>query len=156
MEARKVLVNESDEAVISCPACSLVKKMSVGRYRKDSKRYLRVKCSCSKVFNLCLEYREYYRKSVKLLGKSINLSNHRETQDIIVKNVSLRGVGFCPFKKHRTRQGDRLQVFFELNDGYNSPIRTDVIVRRVEENYLGCEFINALKIREPLGFYLLR
>lgn len=156
MEKRMVQVKEHDEAAILCPGCSKVKNISVESYRRAGKRDLRVKCSCGELFGLCLEYRKYYRKPVKLLGKSINFSNHRETQDIVVKNISMGGIGFCPFQKHKTRQGDRLQVFFELNDSSSTAINTDVTVCTVRENYVGCGFINTRGIRESLGFFLMR
>ncbi|MBW2471317.1 MAG: PilZ domain-containing protein [Deltaproteobacteria bacterium] len=155
MEARKVLVKENDEALIACPCCNITKKLSVEIYKQNSKRDLRIKCCCGNVFCLCLEYRKNYRKTVKLLGKSTNLSNHRESQDIIIKNISLGGVGFCPFAEHKIRQNDRLQVSFLLNDFNNTNINTDVTVRTVDNDYVGCEFNNTRKIKEEIGFYFL-
>ena len=155
MGARKVLVKEDDLAIISCPGCGKTKKLSMVPYKQNSKRDLRVKCSCENVFCLCFEYRRDRRKSVRLLGKSINLSNHRESQDIIIKNISMGGVGFYPFKQHKTKQEDRLQLFFELNDCNNTPLKVDVTVRTVCNDYVGCEFNNTGKIEASIGFYLL-
>ena len=84
METRKVIVKESDVAIISCPFCRETKKMSVGKYRETGKRQLKVKCSCNKIFEISLECRRHDRKITKILGKSINLSSHREMQDIII------------------------------------------------------------------------
>jgi hypothetical protein len=155
METCKVLVKEDDCATIICPCCSKTKKISAGPYRQNSRRNLRVKCSCDEVFWLSLEYRRDYRKLVKLLGKSVNLSNHRESQDIIIRNISKGGVGFCPFTQHKTRPDDRLLVSFELNDCNCTPIETDVTVRTVSDVYIGCEFNNTHNIEKSLGFYLL-
>lgn len=155
MEAQKILVKESDVATIACPSCDKTKKFSVESCRQKSKRDLLVKCSCENVFSVCLEYRKDRRKSVKLLGKSINFSNHRESQDIIIKNISMGGAGFCPFKKYKTKQDDRLQVFFELNECNNTPVKKDVTVRTANHDYVGSEFNDKQRIDSSLGLYLL-
>jgi len=155
MKERKVLVKGDDVAILSCPNCGKIKKLNVGHFRQNCKRVLRAKRSCDEIFSICLEYRKDVRKSVKLLGRTVNLSNHNETQDIIIKNISKGGVGFCPFKKHKTKQDDRLLVLFQLNDSNSTSINTDVTVRTVNNDYIGCEFNNIEKIKIPLGFYLL-
>lgn len=155
MEAHKVLVKDGDVAVISCPNCGKTRKLPVEPYRRTSKRDLRIRCSCTNVFCLCLEYRKDRRKPVRLLGRSINLSNHRVCQDIIIKNISMGGVGFCPFTKHRTRPNDRLLLSFTLNDVNSTAIDADVSVRSVNQDYIGCEFTNTRNIWTPLGFFLL-
>lgn len=154
MEMREVMVKEGDVAGISCPFCQKTKKIPVGYYKETGKRQLKVKCSCDKIFEISLECRKDYRKSTKLLGKSINLSNHSEHQDIIIKNISAGGIGFCPFKKHKTREDDRLQVSFILNDVHQTPIETDVTVRSTTDEYVGCEFNSTEKLTSPLGFFL--
>ena len=154
MEAEKIQVKEGDVAVITCPLCRKIKKMSVAKYKEKGKRELRIKCSCDNTFRLYLEYRKHPRKSVGLLGKSINLSKQRESQDIIIKNISLGGIGFCPFKKHRTRIDDQLQVSFELNGPDKIPIDADATVRAAGRDHIGCEFNAAENFRTALGFYL--
>jgi hypothetical protein len=156
MEAGKVLVKEGDVAIITCPLCKKSKKLSVAKYKEIGKRELRIKCSCGNIFCLLLEYRRHPRKPVKLLGKSINLSKHRERQDIIVKNISLGGIGFYPFKTHRTQKDDRLQVSFALSDSNNTPIDTNATVRAAGKDYIGCEFNSSETIKTSIGFYLLR
>ena len=155
METGKALVKEGDTATISCPICLKAKKISVARYREQNKRELRIKCSCGNIFCLCLEYRKHPRKPVKLLGKCINLSKHRERQDIIIKNISLGGIGFYPFRKHRTQKEDRLEVSFLLNDRNNTPIDADAIVRAAGTDYICCEFNASETFTASLGFYLL-
>ncbi|MFC1837703.1 PilZ domain-containing protein [Thermodesulfobacteriota bacterium] len=155
MEMQKVMVKEGDVAIITCPFCRKNKKLSVGQYKENGKRELRIKCSCDKVFRVCLECRRHYRKPTKLLGKTINLSNHREQQDVIIKNISSGGIGFCAFKKHKTRENDRLHVSFNLNDVNLTAIDTQVTVRSAYKDYIGCEFNSKEKFKTPLGFYLI-
>ena len=155
MEIKKVVVKEGDIAIISCPFCRKTKKMSVVRHKEIGKRELKIKCSCDKTFCICLECRRHHRKPAKLLGKSINLSNHREKQDVIIQNISLGGIGFCSLKKHRTRKDDRLQVSFDLNDVQNTPIDAEVTVRSTTIDYIGGEFNSTEKFKTSLGFYLI-
>ena len=155
MEMRKVLVKEGDVAITSCPFCRRIEKLPVGHYKETGQRELKIKCSCEKVFCICLERRAHHRKSAKLLGKSVNLSNHRENQDVIIQNISNGGVGFCPFKKHKTRKDDRLQVSFNLNDLQVTSIDTQVTVRSTTNDYIGCEFNSSEKFKTSLGFYLI-
>jgi hypothetical protein len=147
MEMSKVMVKEGDVAIITCPSCREIKKISVLHYKETGQRELKIRCSCDTLFCICLEYRAHHRKPTRLLGKTINLSNHRENQDVIIKNVSRGGIGFCPFKKHRTRQDDLLQL---------SSIDTDVTVRSSTIGYIGCEFNSTEKFKTSLGFYLIR
>jgi len=155
MEMRKVVVKEGDVAIITCPSCREIKKIAVLHYKETGQRELKIRCNCDTLLCICLEYRAHHRKPTSLLGKSINLSNHRENQDIIIKNVSTGGIGFCPFKKHRTRQDDRLQVSFNLNDVQLTPIDTHVTVRSTTNDYIGCEFNSTEKFKTSLGFYLI-
>jgi hypothetical protein len=155
MEMKKVVVKEGDVAIITCPFCRKTKKMSVARYKETGKRELKIKCSCEKVFSICLEWRKHHRKPAKLLGKSINLTNHREKQDVIIKNISLGGIGFCSLRKHRTQKDDRLQVSFNLNDVQHTPIDEHIMIRFSTNDYIGGEFNSTEKFKTPLGFYLI-
>ena len=155
MEKRKVMVGEGDVAIITCPFCRKVKKVSVLHYKETGQRQLKIRCSCDKLFFICLEYRKHHRKPTRILGKSINLSNRRENHGVIIKNVSLGGIGFCSFNKHRTMKDDRLQVLFNLNNEQHTPIDTYVTVRSATNDYIGCEFDATDKFKTSLGFYLI-
>lgn len=155
MEIMKVMVKEGDIATITCPHCKKMKQASVSDYRTAGKRELKIRCSCDEMFTVSLECRQHYRKTTKLLGKSINLSNHLEQRDILIKNISTSGIGFCPFKKHKTRKDDRLQIIFNLNDAHYTPINAEVTVQNTSDEYIGCKFNSTEKFSKPLGFYLI-
>ncbi len=107
------------------------------------------------MFRVCLECRRHYRKSTKLLGQCVNLSNHREKHDVIIKNISLGGIGFVPFRKCGARKDDRLQVSFNLNDLPYTPIDTHMTVRSTTNDYIGCQFNKTEHFKIALGFYLI-
>jgi len=156
VKTRKLLIKENDIAVIVCPSCGQTKNLSVSHYKENRKRELRIKCSCGAFFDICLEFRRYPRQETRLLGKSINLSNHRESQVVIIKNISLGGLCLCPFSKnHRTRKDDRLHVFFTLNNSQQTPIESKASVRSVSSDFIRCEFNSTDHFKTELGFYLI-
>ncbi|MDX1775565.1 MAG: PilZ domain-containing protein [Desulfobulbales bacterium] len=154
METRKVLVKEGDVIDITCASCLKTKKLSVVQHKESGKRDLRIKCCCNTIFCICLEYRHHFRKPIKLLGRSINLSK-KEGRDIVIKNISLGGIGLSPLKNHRTQLNDLLQLKFTLNDSNSTPIEAKAAVKTVIDNYIGCEFEATENFKTSLGFYLL-
>ena len=156
MKTRRLLVKEGNIAVVVCPFCRQTKNLSVSQYKETSKRELKIKCGCDELFDICLEFRKHPRQETRLLGKSINLSNHRENQDVIIRNISLGGICLCPFSKvHRTKKDDQLHVSFTLNNLKQTPIETQVSVRSVSSDFIGCEFNSTDHFKTALGFYLI-
>ena len=155
MEATRILVKEGDVAFITCPFCRKTRKASVAAFKEKGKRELSVKCSCKEIFSLCLEYRKHPRKPVRLPGRSINLSQHRKSQGMIIMNISLGGIGFNPMIKYEIKKDDQLEVIFNLDDCNNTPIETIATVRSASKDYVGCEFNIKENFRPSLGFYLL-
>jgi hypothetical protein len=153
-ETIKVIIEEGDAAFIICPFCLETRKLSVGQNSGVTKRALKVKCCCNNVLKICLEYRKHPRKATNLLGHSINLTNQNERQDIIIENISLGGIAFCPFKKQQIRREDLLEVSFNLNDVRQTPIVTHVTVRTATDNYIGCEFNTVDKLATSLKSFL--
>jgi len=154
MEISKVVVKEGDIAIVTCPFCRKTKKISVIQYKNASKRKLKIKCICARVFSLYLEFRRHFRKPAGLLVESVNLSNDREKENLVMKDISLSGIGLCPFKEHEVQKDDLLQITFNLNDVRHTFIETDVTVRSATDDYIGCEFNSTKKFMTPLGFYL--
>jgi len=154
METVRVIIQEGDVAVITCPFCLETRRLSMGQNSGSAKRALKIKCLCGKVFVVCLEYRKHERKATNLLGVSVNLTNHNEKQDIIIENISLGGIAFCPFKKHQISKEDLLKVSFNLSDSGQTSIDAHVTVRTATDNYVGCEFNATDKFKTPLESFL--
>ena len=156
MKTKKLLVKEGNLAVVVCPFCLQTKNLSVSHCKETSKRELKIKCDCEEFLDICLEFRKHPRLETRLLGKSINLSNHRENQDVIIRNISLGGICLSPFSKdHRTKKDDQLHVSFALNNSKQTPIETKVSVRSVSSDFIGCEFNSTDHFKTALGFYLI-
>ena len=165
MEKLKVSVNEEGFALINCPSCGMVKRVSLEKYKGD-KHNLKVRCACQEVLSVDLDFRKFYRKDTDLDGMLVNYSlvdpEKATAEDYIVRkckilNISQGGLGIQIIGGHAVKVGDDLRVKFHLDNKSNTVIDRRVIVRVVRGKYLGCEFTDMeyhLYDRE-LGFYLM-
>ena len=158
-ELQVAYVRDDGTTVLKCPFCSHARTVSLTSLR-DKKRVIRVKCSCQKSYSVNLELRKIYRKSTSLRGKYINHSqqddrNIRISGKIIVKDVSMGGIGFETVGKCTIEKDDELEVTFTLDDKHSSVIKKWVEVKIVRNRYVGCEFSSSNEYDKALGFYLL-
>ena len=151
---QKAFVREDGTTVVKCPFCSHARTVSVQRF-KEKKKVIKVKCSCRESYRVSLELRKMYRRSTNLKGSYINTSLNNEIGMMIVKDVSMGGIGFEAIGGNRIEKEHELDVTFTLDDTHSSVIKKQVVVRIVSANYVGCEFIHALEYNKALGFYLL-
>jgi hypothetical protein len=155
MEPKKILVKEGDIAIVTCPSCQKIRKLSVEKYKQKGKRDIKIRCNCENIFEVFLEFRKFPRKSTKLIGKTFNISKRKDPQKVIIKNVSMGGVGFTPFNGQKYEMFDQLMMSFNLDDVALTHIDTQVTVRAANENYVGCEFNSFDQFKKDLGFYLI-
>ena len=154
MEPQKAFVREDGTTVLKCPFCRHARTVSVAQI-KDKKKIIKVKCSCQQSYSVSLELRKMYRKSTNLNGRYVNHSMKNETGMMIVKDVSMGGIGFEAVGACRIEVGHELEVTFTLDDTHASVIKKLVVVRIVRNRFVGCEFIHAHEYDKALGFYLL-
>ncbi len=154
MEPQKAFVRDDGTTVLKCPFCRHARTVSVTKI-KDKKKLIKVKCSCQKSYSVSLELRKMYRKSTNLNGRYINLSLGNETGVMIVKDVSMGGIGFEAVGSCRISVEHELKVAFTLDDTHSSVIEKMVVVRIVRGKFVGCEFLHAHEYDKALGFYLL-
>ena len=154
MEPQKAFVREDGTTVLKCPFCRHARTVSVQQI-KDKKKVIKVKCSCQKSYSVSLELRKLYRKSAALNGKYVNLSQNNESGMMIVKDVSMGGIGFDAVGGSSIAKGHELEVTFTLDDAHSSVIKKQVVVRIVRNKFVGCEFVHAHEYDKALGFYLM-
>ena len=154
MEPQKVFVREDGTTVVKCPYCAHARTVSVQKF-KDKKKFLNIKCRCNKSYTVSLEFRKLYRKSTNLKGSYINITLGNEPGIMTVKDVSMGGIGFEVTGKNRIAKDHELLVTFTLDDAHSSVIKKQVVVRIVNGNFVGCEFIHAHEYDKALGFYML-
>lgn len=150
----KVYVNQEGLAVLKCPSCEKVRNSKVDKF-KGARHVLKVKCNCGEQFLVNLEFRKTYRKEINLSGKYTLLPEKVHQGTIVVVNMSKGGVGLQISGAHNTKEGDKLILNFALDDAHGSEIEKKVVVRLVQGNYLGCEFIEASSHDKAIGFYLM-
>jgi hypothetical protein len=122
---------------------------------KDKKKVIKVKCSCQEHYSVCLELRKLYRKVTDLNGRYVNLSMHDENGRMIVKDVSMGGIGFEAVGKSRIEKEHEFEVTFTLDDTHSSVIKKQVMIKMVRDKFVGCEFAQPLEYDKALGFFLL-
>lgn len=177
MSKTKVFVTEKDTAVIECPDCQLRRAVPVAQY-KGKKLSMKVKCACSHVFEIELDFRKHYRKTSSLDGhyRNVNDENlnieahyqHHNSRTIvshnqkkqlpvncIIKNVSFSGVGIEVMGHHLITVGNQLLLIFKLDNRKQTLVNRKVTVKSVINNFIGAEFSDANEHSAELGFYLM-
>jgi hypothetical protein len=167
MESQKIFIRQDGTAAIRCPKCG--KEKVFPAIELKGKHKYRVKCTCKAVFGIQLEFREKFRKETNLDGFVEKLSQDEKWDKIIwqstttnshsvncrIRNISVLGIGLATIGKKHIKAGDQIKVEFILDTPSTPKIIKKAIVRTVNDNYIGCEFLEADKHDQELGFYLL-
>jgi len=154
MKIQKYFVKTNDTVAIQCPECSLVKNIPVGKFRA-TQHTLKTRCSCKAIFLVALDFRRHFRKPSKIIGVyTIIESSGSGGGQMVVYNIPRSGIGFSVSGHHSISVGQKALVTFRLDDKKQSEIIKKVVIKRVNDNKIGCEFIMQNQIGKDLGFYL--
>ncbi|MDX2434614.1 MAG: MBL fold metallo-hydrolase [Desulfobacterales bacterium] len=159
-------VQKNNRVTLSCPSCLIVRDVSVDKYA-GKKHFLTVNCPCGTTYGINLNFRKHYRKEVSIGGyytideedTGFAASGNVPTGAINcrIKNISLGGVGFSALSRVRVQVGDKLKVKFALDKEPPETIEKKVLVKGINDNYIGCEFIEESGFSDrTLGFYLMK
>lgn len=149
----KAFVRANDTVTIICPACKAAKNAAVGAFRNKS-HYLKVRCTCETVFTVHLDFRQHYRKETELPGTFKSINPPGMGGEIVVKDVSVSGVGITIPGMHTVEKGYTLLLNFTLDDKKQTRLSKEVVVQSVQGNMIGCRFIERQAYEKELGFYL--
>jgi hypothetical protein len=152
MHQIKLFVHKNDIIKLRCPSC--LQKIKIPASVLKNKYKLRGKCKCQSIIEVELEHRRSFRKEKNLDGfysynseKSQNvklLDGDIETKftstNCKIINISTNGLGLKSLKPHEIKKDDILHVLFQLSPGTN--IKKKVVIRNVQDEYIGCEFID--------------
>ncbi len=154
MELVKAFVRPDETVTIVCPECNMPRNASVGAYKNKS-HYLKVRCPCKTVFKVHLDFRRHYRKETSLPGsyKSLKPLGHGGG-DILIKDISKGGLGFTLYGMNNIDVGHRLLISFQFDDKKKTPLKKEVIVQSVNNDFIGCCFTSNQAYEKELGFYL--
>lgn len=149
MQTVKTHVRKDGTTTIACPACSSKKRTSVATFKYE-KHVLKVRCSCKSIFKVLLDYRSYGRKIVNLSGTYTTRYQYDQSKGPIqITDISTRGMQFHIDGLNRLYPGTILVLDFQLDDKQRSPIKKQALACYVDNNVVGCEFINIFSKEKP-------
>ncbi len=144
----KVFVTSELTATISCPNCGKSKIQDVSKFIKNAAQVnLKCKCKCSHAFSVILDRRRSTRKDKYFDGKIIGLNIQgyilRESlkSKIMVNNLSMHGIRITIQEKIPLKEGEKLEIEFQLDDPKKPKILREIIVKRILSPVdIVCEF----------------
>lgn len=158
---QKAYITRDNRVTFSCPQCKGTRTVDVTKYKTLEKAVkIKVHCPCGHDYPVMLERRRQFRKSVSLPGTYTRIYNHRRagSGSMVVKDVSRNGLQIRVNDASYMNVGDILEVDFKLDDKKRSPIRKEVVVRKIVGYDLGTEFISidaGNASDKAIGFYLM-
>lgn len=154
MKTVNAFVNKENYTAFSCPYCQKTHRISVAKY-KGVKHKLKTKCNCGKLFEIHLNFRQFYRKNVQLVGKVMNVSSGSSNwYAMTVVDLSMSGLKFKVIGQKNIQKNHRLRVNFTFDDQRGARISKEVRVIDIRDDYYGCEFLNLAYEEKELGYYL--
>jgi hypothetical protein len=145
--------NGRDTGTIACRQCGKSKTIDLSRFHNVRKE-VKVKCPCGTIFAVFFECRRDPRKCVKLAAQLFQYQTGQPIADVTITSLSLSGVGFTPSLTQHIQPGDRCRISFVLNDASQAQIEKDIIIRNVNAENTGAEFVEQ-DYHYDLDFYLM-
>lgn len=158
---QKAFITRDNKVTFSCPQCKGIRTVDVTKYKALEKAVkIKVHCPCGQDYPVMLERRKQFRKAVSLPGTFTRIFNDRRAGSgtMVVKDVSRNGLQIRVNDSSYMNVGDILEVEFKLDDNKRSPIRKEVVIRKVVGYDLGTEFtsVDAGNASDKaIGFYLM-
>ena len=155
MDVQKVFVNPDNTAVVKCPHCGIARTVNVVERLRNRPDPWKIRCSCGSAFRVLFEIRKAHRKQTNLEGYYIKLPAGDDRGKMLVKNLSLTGIGFTTLTAHRLSKGDQVELRFNLDNVQRTGINRTAVVKNSDDRYVGCEFTGSTQYDKAFGFYLL-
>lgn len=151
---QKSFVKSDDQAMIVCPTCDTAKAISVAQFRHRL-HLIKVKCKCGHLFRVHLEFRRHFRKPTDIEGTYDLRPPATGGGKVKVINLSLSGACFEVRGLHDMKIGQEGSLVFTLDNRQETVLFKKVIIKTVNANRIGCEFVQDRAFEKELGFYLL-
>jgi hypothetical protein len=162
-DAKQLYPDKNGNVTLLCHECGHIHRIDAASYQAPGKSTrLSITCDkCGHALEASISFRKHFRKETNLTGSCTtrfaqpNRTISGEFSGIIVKNVSLSGIGFIVKSPLHVKEGDILDVKFKLDDPKRTVISKQVIVRRIIDNLFAAEFTPPMDpTGSPLAFYL--
>lgn len=152
-KAERAFVRPDGNATLVCPQCNSIKIVPVSQYKERQHR-LQVRCACSNVFKINLDFRQCYRKNTNLTGTYALHPPAVGGGRVKILNLSLTGVCLEISGVHKIKVGQKGRIDFTLDNKKQTRLIREFTVRSVTGNLIGCEFKKEQQFEKELGFYL--
>ena len=142
-EIPTVFVTEQNDAVIGCPQCKKLKKISVAKFM-EGKHTIAIRCSCGSQFQINLNFRRGTRKKANFEGSYRRSGNNKSSTKICrIANLSIQGICIKTYAENNLYIGDEIIVQFSLDDRRHTVIERKVkVVNLFKENHIGGVFVD--------------
>jgi hypothetical protein len=161
MQTHTIYANLSENVALVCKQCRRSKTLEAAIV-KDLPQPLKVKCPCGATFGVNIIIRQFYRKKTHLPGvyvkRDMQTGNILEQGRMTVEDISWTGIGLRTLSQHTVLVNDVLTVTFTLDDKHQTSIQKSVRARRIDNYFIGAEFIDRSAYTDTnrmLGFYLM-
>ena len=148
----KIYVDNSNQVKILCPKCGLEQTKNVFKF-KDSHKRLKATCKCGEVFRSTLDFRKNHRKNVQLAGEYL-IQGKDEKGEIVVEDISMRGIRFSCLKPNHISRDDIVELKFNLNTPIEMQINPTIVIKWTTDRNIGGLFLGPNSLKQDLGFYL--
>jgi hypothetical protein len=135
-----VYVDYTNQVKIICPKCGLEKNINVFKF-KDTHKRLKANCKCGEVFRFTLDFRNHYRKKVRIAGEYF-VQDKNEKGEILIEDISMTGIRFASLKPHNIFRDDTVELKFTLDYPMRKEITELVKIIWIIDSTVGAEYID--------------
>jgi len=136
----KIYVEGGAQARFQCPDCGNVIKKNLSKFLLlDQVIKIKCRCQCGCRYTTLVERRKNFRKSVHFPGVFYQ-NGEKEEGLLLVKDVSLLGLGMKISSSYQLRENEVINVEFTLNDRVRSVIKRNVIIKNINKFNVNAEF----------------
>lgn len=152
-ELLKVYLSDSGRTTVKCPFCKKCHHTTVPKHLHN--KPVLGKCNCGESFPVLFDSRKYYRKEVRLPGEYWNRFGEKGL--MTVTTLSFSGAGFESGQRNPSiSSGETIRLNFMLKNRDKIWIKSNALVRRVNGNQIGVDFMGMDEHQQKcLGFYLM-
>ena len=149
---KKLYVDDTNYVTIVCPDCGFEKNFDTTHFKGTQKK-LKAECKCGEVHEFIIEFRKQYRKSVRLAGV-YSVQGKREKGEMVIRELSMKGIRFESLNPHNISIKDKLDVSFKLDNPMRTEVRRIFKAIWIKNRMVGANCIEPRLYEKDLGFYL--
>ena len=150
----RVFLNPDNIAHFFCPKCKKLWKKDLSAIQNPTQNVVfNCKCPCGHAYPVVLDRRQYPRKETNLGGAFIH-DRKKIRGIIVVKNISLGGLGFELTRDYVIATGDVVLVRFNLDDPFGTLVAKEALIRKIKGSYVGAEFLERIWEHDLLHLYI--